>query len=422
MHKYDLLICGGGTAGVSAGYIASKYGIKTLIVEKNIHLGGSITSALVIPVMKSNSKNINCEFYDDFINEMKEYNAQVTYTDGNSGWFNPELAKIALDSMLKKVGCDVLYDSEVKSANYFDNHVNYVEICSKVLSIHIESLYYLDTTGDGNFSTILKNKILDNNSTRQPLTLRFNVSGINLEIFADWITNLDKDRNVTTSSLIDGQIHMSTAYTWDSDKNWALRPIFDKAVLNGDLKDTDSAYFQLFTIPGMPNTISLNCPRIAADADIDPLNPFEFSRAMIIAREQIWRIYLFMKKYFPGFENSYISNIADMAGIRESRRVEGQYIYTTDDILSGKTYSNPVLHGDYPIDIHSYKKNYSTLEEKRIDYELPITALKLKDFDNVFVAGRCLSADFKAQAALRVQKSCFSMGEAVAKHIATILR
>ena len=421
MHAYDLIVCGGGTSGTAAGYIASKYGLKTLIIERNIHLGGTITSALVIPSMKSNTKNINCEFYDDFISELKQFNGQITYGDGNSGWFNPELSKIALDSMLEKTGCDILYDTEIVNAETTENHIKSIQVSSKMLSLHIESKYYLDTTGDGNFSYVLKNKFLENFSTRQPMTLRFHVSGVNLKEFSDWLLDFDKDRNVTTVYNIDGDIHLSTACTWDKDRNWALRLIFEKAISNGVLEEEDSSYFQLFTVPGMPETVSLNCPRILLDGDLDPLNPFTRSKALITARKQIWRLYCFMRKYFPGFEKSYISNIADMLGIRESRRIKGQKIYTKEDILSGETYKNPVLHADYPIDIHSYKKDSSTLEHTKVDYELPIDCLKSSDFDNLYIAGRHLSSDFSAQAALRIQTSCFSMGEAVAKDIVRIL-
>ena len=119
MERYDLVVCGGGTSGVAAAYIAAKNGLKTIVVEKNIHLGGSITSGLVIPVMKSNSQNVNCEFYNDFVSYMKNYNAQITYSDGNTGWFNPEISKIVLDKMLQDVGCNILFDCEIKNANFF---------------------------------------------------------------------------------------------------------------------------------------------------------------------------------------------------------------------------------------------------------------------------------------------------------------
>lgn len=421
MHKYNLVVCGGGTAGVAAGYIAAKLGLKTLIIEKNIHLGGTITSALVVPAMKSNTKDINCEFYNDFIKELASYGGQITYEDGNSGWFNPELAKIALDSLLSKTGCDIIFDSEIVNAISTDNHVNQVCISSKSLSLYIESDYFLDTTGNGNFSEILKNNILENNKKRQPMTLRFNISGIDTEIFSDWVMNLDKDRNVTTSCTVNGERHFSTAYTWDKSTNWALRPVFEQGIKDGIITEEDSSYFQIFSIPGMPGTISLNCPRILLDEDIDPLDPILQSKALIKARQQIWRIYSFLKKYFKGFENSYISNIADMLGIRESRRVKGAYVYTKDDLLSGRTYDEPVLHADYPIDIHSYQKDSSTLQKTVVDYELPIECLKAVNYDNLFIAGKIVSADFEAQAALRIQTSCFSMGEAVARHVKKLL-
>lgn len=421
MPQYDLIVCGGGTAGVAAGYIGAKYGLKTLVIEKNIHLGGTITSALVIPSMKSNTQNINCEFFNDFVVELKKYEAQITYGDGNKGWFNPELSKIALESMMERVGCNILFNSEIIDAVADNNHVKSLCINSKTLSLYIDSKYFIDATGDGNFSVILKNKILKNPQERQPMTLRFNVSGIDLVKFSKWLLELDEDRNVTTSYTIDNQIHLSTACTWDKDKNWALRPLFEEAVRNGDLKEEDTAYFQLFTIPAMPGTVSLNSPRILMGEDIDPLDPFMQSKALIIAKKQIWRLFCFMKKYFPGFENSFISNIADMLGIRESRRVEGKKIYTKEDILSAKKYENPVLHADYPIDIHSYKKDSSSLEHTNVDYELPIECLMSEKYNNLYIAGRIVSADFNAQAALRIQSSCFSMGEAAAKDIVRLL-
>ena len=421
MQKYDLVICGGGTAGVAAAYIAAKSGLKTLIVEKNIHLGGSITSALVMPAMKSNTKDINCEFYKAFIDEISLYNGQITYCDGNTGWFNPELAKIALDSLLEKVRCEVIYDAEVINAKCDKNHVHSIEICSKTLSLHIESLYFLDATGDGNFSAILKNEILENFEHRQPMTLRFHISGIDLKKFSDWLLDFDKDRNVTTCDVINGEIHLSTACTWDKDRKWALWPLFEQGIKDGIINEADASYFQLFTIPAMPGTVSLNCPRIILDKDIDPLDAVSVSRGIITARQQIWRLYCFMKAYFPGFEASYVSNIADMLGIRESRRIKGKAVYTKEDLLSGKTFENPVLHADYPIDIHSYKKDSSTLQHTTVDYEVPVDILKSANYDNLFIAGRCVSTDFSAQAALRIQTSCFSMGEAVAREVKKLL-
>ena len=419
---YDIVICGGGTAGCACGYVAAKLGLKTLIIEKNIHLGGSITSALVIPCMKSEKKDINCDFYNNFVKKMSAYNGNITYCDGNDGWFNPEIAKIVLDEMLTGAGCDILFDTNVADVFCEEKLIKSIRVSSKMLSLYIDSRYYVDSTGDGNFSFLAKNKILENFKNFQPMTLRFHVSGVDSEKFSIWITEFDKNRDVTTACTVNNEIHFSTACTWDSNKDWALRCIFEEAAANGDLKEEDTAYFQMFTVPGMPGTVSLNCPRIICTKEPDPLKPEDVSTALITGRKQIWRLYNFMKKYFPGFENSFISNIADMPGIRVSRRVQGKIVYTKKDILSGKSYENPVLCADYPIDIHSYKKDTSVLEKAMQPYELPIEALCASDYSNLFIAGRNLSADFEAQAALRIQTSCFSMGEAVAKHIAKLMQ
>ena len=95
--KYDLIVFGGGTAGVSAAYTASKLGMKTLLVEKTDVLGGSITQGLVIPVMKVNSCSINVDFYNDLLSFAKKYSGNHTFSDGNTGWFNHEILKIVFD-------------------------------------------------------------------------------------------------------------------------------------------------------------------------------------------------------------------------------------------------------------------------------------------------------------------------------------
>ena len=142
-----------------------------------------------------------------------------------------------------------------------------------------------------------------------------------------------------------------------------------------------------------------------------------YSRELINAKRAIWRLYSFVKRYFPGFQNAIITNIATQTGIREQNRVKTKYIFKKDDMISSKSFDNPVLKANYSIDIHSDKKDGSILQ-KTNSYELPIESLISADFENLYVIGKILGAEFEAQSALRVQKSCMSMGEAIAKHIA----
>ena len=179
----------------------------------------------------------------------------------------------------------------------------------------------------------------------------------------------------------------------------------------------DTSYFQIFTVAGSKSSIAFNCPRLR---DFDPDNPLDYSNSIIEARASIFRIAAFMKKYFEGFENASISQIADLTGIRESNKIIAKKQFTKADILNADIPENPVLEADYPIDIHSNEKNSSTLLEIG-KYYLDFNSLISKNYTNLFAAGRNLGADSYAQSALRIQSCCMSMGEAVANHVASII-
>ncbi|MBO8430447.1 FAD-dependent oxidoreductase [Spirochaetes bacterium] len=429
---YDVVVVGGGTAGCAAAYTAGKLGLKTLLIERKIHLGGTITSALVIPVMKSGNNQINTSFREALTAELKRLGGQTTFQN-NSGWFNPELAKIALDNLMREANVEVFFDTHIIDVKHEGKLIKKIKISKEILSVSndplemehkklsvsIEARYVIDATGNCEIGKICDCRFLEKDKEFQPVTLRFMMGGVDLKTFSDWILDYDKDRNVTTCEVIDGEIHMSTAYTWDKDRKWALEPLFTDAVKKKILKRYDTNYFQIFTVPGMPDTVAFNCPRI-----IDYNNSLEvksISKALLIARQNIYRYLTFCKKYFPGFENAYISNIADMLGVRASRRIMGKYIYTLEDLKAGKTFEHPVVISNYPVDVHSHKQNGSTLKTY-CEYQLPLESLMSADYDNLFVAGRCLSADYMSQGALRVQSSCFSMGEGVAKYIRSLIQ
>ena len=456
--KYDVVIAGGGTAGCAFAYTAGKLGLKTLLVEKNSFLGGTMTSALVTPAMKTSDNNINTEFFNDLMNNLHEIGGQITYADGNRGWFNPELLKITLDKMMISANVDVLFNTKIAeiitepftkvennnelNANSTQNfrHIKKIKllnyndtICSdnirtyqNRLSEYIETKYLVDGTGDAKIFEKLNcdflNKIeKEKNSKKnifQPVNLRFIMSGINLKEFSKWITDLDKDRSVTTSYIIEGQTHLSTAYTWDSNKDWALRPVFKAGIEEGLITEEDSNYFQVFTIPQMHSSLAFNCPRLISDTDIDPENTIQTSKLLMDARASIYRLSVFLRKYFKGFEHAYISSIANELGVRVSNRIKGKYVYTIDDLKSGKKFKTPCLVSNYPVDIHSKEKNKSTLEHQMQEYSLPIEALQSCNYENLFAIGRCISADFESQGALRIIPSCFSMGEGLAKYLA----
>lgn len=438
--NYDLIIAGGGTAGCACAYTAGKAGLKTLIIEKNSYLGGTMTSSLVTPAMNINTNTkLNNTFFEILMGRLHDIGGQITYPDCNIGWFNPELMKIVLDKLMSEAGVDVLYDTEINEIIRNKEKILGVTLDTKIntnnetiysnnqtdnnniLLEYIETKYVIDGTGDAKIFEKINSEFLnfsENNFEKkyQPANLRFIMSGINLEEFSEWITTLDKNRDVTTSYTIDGQTHLSTAYTWDKDsKCSALRPVFEEGIKEGLITEADSNYFQVFSIPGMPSSLAFNCPRIIGE--LNPENKTEVSKALISGRASILRLSAFLKSKFIGFGNAYISSIANSLGVRVSNRIKGKYIYTIDDLKSGKKFANPVLISKYPVDVHSTVNGESVLEKQEREYMLPIESLMSPKYDNLFAIGRCISADYLAQAALRIIPSCFSMGEGLAKYI-----
>ena len=159
--KYDVIVIGGGTAGCAAAYTAGRLGLKTLLIEKNIHLGGTITSALVVPAMKSGEHQINTDFYNDLIAELHSIGGQATYLN-NPGWFNPELTKIALDSLMAKAGVEVYFDTHIRDVKLDGHKIKSIVISkemlsvynetieqnNKTLSVSIDAKYIIDATGN----------------------------------------------------------------------------------------------------------------------------------------------------------------------------------------------------------------------------------------------------------------------------------
>lgn len=440
--KYDVIIVGGGTAGSSCAYNCGKLGLKTLVIEKNSYLGGTMTSSLVTPAMGMNTDlKINTGFYETLMFKLNQIGGQVTYPDGNIGWFNPELMKIVLDEMMKDAGVDVLFDTEVKEVirnkekilgvilntkiNPYNDTIYSDNISKndKMLLEYIETNYIVDGTGNAEIFEKINHEFLNNfenisEKKYQPANLRFIMSGVNLKEFSEWILNIDDNRDVTTAYSIDGQIHLSTAYTGDKARNWALAPVFNDGIAQNLITEADCNYFQLFTIPGMPDSVAFNCPRICGELDNN--DKIQVSKALIKGRESILRLSNFLKAKFTGFENAYISSIANSLGVRVSNRIKGKYVYTIDDLKSWKSFENPVLLSKYPVDVHSTKDGESVLEKQEKEYMLPVESLISYKYDNLFAVGRCISADFMAQSALRIIPSCFSMGEGLAKHIKSL--
>jgi hypothetical protein len=423
---WDLIVAGGGTSGVAAAISAARHGCKVLIVEKNTFLGGDAAGALVTPMMNNYTDNhYNAHLYNEILDRLKKTGDSAVFKDGNHGWFNPEMLKCVLDDFCEENGIDIIFDSTVVSAEVADGCIKSINCLGKSGITNYKAKFFIDATGDADLAFHAGiGYEFGENGTNQAMTLRFIMANIDLDIFAKWLMNIDPDTGVSVVDYKDnGEILLSTACTWD-DNGWKLKPYFDKGIDEGIIKPEDSAYFQVFSIPGQRNALAFNCPRIYSAKNLNPLDMNDISYALRTGRKQLRRIAEFCRKTFHGFEHAYISQIAPKLGIRDSRRIEGVYRLTEQDIISGKKFDNAAAKSNYPIDIHSTEKNKSELTYfKQGDYyEIPLESLIPKGIDNLLVAGKIISAAFKAQASVRIQPTCWDMGESAGKYAAKIFK
>ena len=184
-----------------------------------------------------------------------------------------------------------------------------------------------------------------------------------------------------------------------------------EGIQRGEVTKDDVAYIQAFTILGKPGVLSMNCPEMSPYL-FSATNALDRSKAIQQGRIMIRRLANFFKKNIPGFKNAYISREASMLGVRESWRIHGKYYLQGEDYFNAKKFPDGVCRTAYPIDIHDESLDFAKNLRDGEFYEIPYRALVTNEISNLLVVGRCISANFAAQASVRIQPTRMSMGEA----------
>ena len=419
----DVLVAGGGSSGVASAISVARAGVRTVLIEKSTFLGGMATGGLVTPMMKNalDAKNILTKgLFLEVCDRLVKAGGGGVFKDGNPGWFNTEVYKWVLDEMCVEAGVKLMFDNYIVETHRNGSYLQKIFFINKGGYFSISAKEFIDCTGDGDLMVLAGVSYESGEEGhRQAMSLRFMTSGVDLNTLAKWLQENDKSGDSPVYFLDNGDILLSSAYTFE--KNWTLKPFFEKALRNKDLEKEDAAYFQIFSVPGSPGLVAFNCPRITPEnKTLDSLNNEDTSWVLVHGRQMIKRISSFCKKYLPGFEKSYVCQIAPLIGVRESRRLIGQYVLTADDVLSARKFDDAIANSNWPIDIHpsTIRRGEVTSPLRRPPendyYQIPLRSLlpKENEIKNLIVAGRCLSATFEAQGSARIQANCWAMGEA----------
>ena len=411
IHEADIVVCGAGTAGSIAAVAAANEGKTVAVVEQFGAVGGSAVQSLVTPLMHTHIEGNPMNSY--ISQEVNERLVGYGGANGDGSAFDPLMLSIVLEEFLARENIRIFYHTFITDVKKEGNSIRGIVVHNKSGKGLVSGKVYIDATGDGDVSYLAKADFMtgeEETKKNQPVSLRYMIGGIDIEKFWNY---MERYKSEDQREEYDPKRNVHAAMTLPNTGNWPLSPVFMEAVGKGDLTEEDAVYWQLFSVPGRKDTLAFNCPEFFENTN--GTDNGDLTYVQLHGKKAILRQLRFYRKYFEGFDNAYISDIASMVGIRESRRIVADYILTAEDVVSHRKFADAIAQSNYPVDIHGRKLrlvNRKHDQDYRPFYEIPYRSLAVKGTENLLVAGRSIGADFVAQSSLRIMPTCRAIGEA----------
>lgn len=407
--KAGVLVVGSGPSGLSAAISAARNGAGGVrIIDRFGFVGGNMTAGLVGPCMTSYSLDGSIQLvrgiFDEFVRRMEDIGGAVhpggvASGTGYAGYmvfghervtpFDPEAAKYVGMTMLEQAGVDLMLHTVVADVVADHGRVSGVIVANKDGLGYLPADVVVDCTGDGDVAAWGGAEYAygrDVDGEVQPMTLFFRIKGVD-DSAVDEYARSHPDDHFPYQSVV------------EEARRTGRFPIPRRGV-------------QLFRTPE-PGVWRINTTRVLGR---NGTRVADLTGAEIEARHQVAALLDFFRSELPGLEHSRLLDTAATVGVRESRRIVGDYVLTFDDLRIGRSFDDVVAVAGYPVDIHSPVSGDGPFDDgippTANVYEIPLRSLLPVALDNVVVSGRCLSATHEALAAVRVMPPCFAMGEA----------
>ncbi len=377
--KADILVVGGGTAGVIAAIQAARAGCSTILVENGSQLGGTMTTGgVAFPGLfhawgKQVIGGIGWEMVTETVKLNDDKLPDFSIPCGKDHWkhqirINGNLYALLAEEKCLKAGVQLRY-YETPVNVQFKNRNWEVETIGKGTHTRITCNQLIDCTGNAALTALAGLKVLREEEI-QPGSLMFRIGGYDFGSL-----DLEMVRRKYNEEVKKGRLN---EYDFRNNIEHLLRSAGDNAM---HVEGADSTTAESNTISNITGRKSL-------------LDTLRFLREI------------------PGCEKTMLLSMQPETGVRETSRIDGVYQISRDDYISGKAYSDSVSYSFYPIDLHDKNGVEPKQLTEGVVPAVPLSALIPKNSENIIVAGRCISSDRLANSALRVQASCMGMGQA----------
>ena len=385
----DVLVAGGGPAGIGAAIMAAREGVSVMLLEMADCIGGVATAGMMSHWVGSSSSKILEEIYDRCEDIQGELGFDKTQSGCGRNIIYHEVQKIALDRMMQEAGVRVLFYTKVVDAAVIDGRIVGVTVENKSGRGYIEAKRVIDATGDGDVAAYAGVPFIKGRETdgrMQPATLMFKVGGVS----PDAVTPGSFETLVPTAK---GELQS----------------------LAKELLPHPAGHVLLYRNP-TPGTVVCNMTNAI---EVDGTDAESVSRALMTCRSQIPPIIKFLREYVPGYENCWLMGSASLLGIRETRHFEGLQTLTKEDILEAKIYDNWVVRrGHFNFDVHNLtgasldKTGVQHNFTQKASYSIPYGCLLPKNVEGLLLSGRNISGSHMAHSNFRVMPVCIAIGEA----------
>lgn len=414
---YDVVVAGGGSAGVAAAMAAARSGSRVLVIERCFSLGGMMTSGLVTkcalpPIISGIPRAI--------FTELQARGHGFTPEDIEIP-YNAEAMKKLLDELMEEHNVDVLLGTLVTDVLVEEGRVKGVFIENKSGSQYVETKIVIDATGDADVSTLAGAEIKKGRAgdgLMSAPSLLFKMSNVDFRKVFEYMREKDYVTQTvywrfTVDELEERHFGEPRRFVavgqWMNEVEQAVADAGHDPAIAGPLTNRNGVHF--YNLPN-EGEVMINVTKILrCDGSIGQ----HVSDAMIEGRRQVKVIADFVKKYVPGFENASMVNTADILGVRESRRIVGHYTLTGEDILTGRKFPDSICRhsGGYEIHTPDGRGIDVTRLEAGLFYDMPYRAFVPVGVGGLMVAGRCYSGDHEALSAARCISLCLAIGEAM---------
>ena len=409
--EFDVVVVGGGPAGLAASASAARHGAKVLLVERYGFLGGMGTAGGVTNFAglygrkNGEMRQVVHGVVDELLERLAAMGGLNAPQDGMQGRirvrsYDVSSLKCAADQLLVASGVQILFHAWAAAVLMQDQRIDALVVETKSGRMAIRAAQFIDCSGDADVAHFagVPYDVGDGHGSGLYPTTMFRVGHVDAALALEAVGEF----KAINTLMLQTQTNKPGHYKFPRE-GAILRP-------------------QKIATEWRANVTQIgNADGVAMDAT----DARQLSEGEIEGRRQIAEYFHFLKAEVPGFAGSAIVDIATQIGIRESRRIQGQYVLTGEDILSSACFSDAIGVNAWPMELHAagridwqFPRNWESANS-RVYNDLPWRMLVPLEVDNLLVAGRCASMTHEGQSAARVSGGCFVMGQAAGTAAAT---